>query len=113
MLVVWIVVVVVPPAPADVVVVAVVVGVHGVVRGRHLRTNVSRSLRGLVPLGAVAFTPSRSIPRFLLLLTETSTNVPQPEPWSELGRAPASWSSRAASGDASADGTSAGSDPAD
>ena len=35
----------------DVVLVVVVVDVvgHGVVRGRHLRTNVSRSLRGLVP----------------------------------------------------------------
>ena len=64
MLIPWIVVVV---GPATVVV--VVVGPHGVLRGRHLRTNVSRSRRGLVPLGAVAFTPNRSIPRFLSLRT--------------------------------------------
>jgi hypothetical protein len=42
-----------------VVVVVDVVG-HGVVRGRHSRTNVSRSLRGLVPCGAVAFAESRT-----------------------------------------------------
>src|SRR5262249_58693074 len=76
MLIPWTVVVVEPPVPTVVVVVAVLDGAHGVVRARHLRTNVSRSRRGLVPLGAVAFALSRTIPRFLLLAIGTSTKVP-------------------------------------
>src|SRR5262245_1382824 len=83
MLIPWIVVVV---PPASVVVVVVVWG-HGVVRARHFKMNVSRSRRGLLPLGAVAFTLSRC-PRFLSLRTGTSTNVPQAEPG--LGTAPVS-----------------------
>src|SRR5262249_60868551 len=63
---------------------------HGVVRGRHFSTNVSRSRRGLVPLGAVAFADSRSIRRFLSLRTVRSTKLPQAEPRSEFGTAPAS-----------------------
>src|SRR5262249_57732707 len=61
-------------------------GPAGVVRARHFRMNVSRSRRGLLPLGAVAFALNR-IPRFLLLGTVTSTNVPQAEPTNELGSA--------------------------
>src|SRR5262245_11839603 len=58
---------------------------HGVVRGKHFSTNVSRSRRGLVPLGAVAFAPSLSIPPFSSLRTARSTKAPQAEPWRVLG----------------------------
>ena len=49
-----------------VVVVVEVVG-HGVVRGRHSRTKVSRSRSGLVPFGAVALAESRTMEVRLLL----------------------------------------------
>jgi hypothetical protein len=68
-----------------VVVVVDVVG-HCVVRGRHLRTNPSRSLRGLVPFAAVAFALNRTM-RFCV--TGTATKLPQAEPSSELGTPPA------------------------
>src|SRR5262245_23089140 len=78
------------PGPDGVVVVVVVEAVgHGVVRARHLRMKVSRSRRGLVPLGAVAFAGSRSMPRFLSLRLVRSTKLRQPEPW-RLGTAPSS-----------------------
>src|SRR5262249_46532378 len=48
----------------EVVVVVVDVVGHGVVRGRHLRTNASRSVRGLVPFAAVAFAESRTMAGF-------------------------------------------------
>lgn len=51
----WTVVVVEPPAPERVVVVVVELPGHGVVRAMHFRMNVSRSRRGLLSLGAVAF----------------------------------------------------------
>src|SRR5262249_42167236 len=77
-----------------VVVVLVVVDVvgHGVVRGRHLRTNVSRSLRGLVPCAAVAFAESRTMAGCVSLLLSGSgiaTKLPQAGPSSEPGTAPA------------------------
>jgi hypothetical protein len=90
--VVLVVVVVVVVVVVLVVVVVDVVG-HGVVRGRHLRTNVSRSLRGLVPFAAVAFAESRSrtmagcVP--LLSGSGIATKLPQAEPSSEPGTAPA------------------------
>jgi hypothetical protein len=70
----------------EVVVVVVEVLGHGVVRGRHLRTNPSRSLRGLVPFAAVAFALNRTM-RFCV--TGTPTKLPQAEPSSELGKAAA------------------------
>src|SRR5262249_28786106 len=79
------VVVVVGTVVVEVVLVVVVVG-HGVVRGRHLRTNPSRSLRGLVPFAAVAFALNRTM-RFCV--TGTATKLPQAEPSSELGTPPA------------------------
>ena len=69
-----------------VVVVVVEVLGHGVVRGRHLRTNPSRSLRGLVPFAAVAFALNRTM-RFCA--TGTATKLPQAEPSSEPGTAAA------------------------
>src|SRR5215813_6069254 len=74
------------------VVVVDVVG-HGVVRGRHLRTNVSRSLRGLIPVAAVAFAESRTramagcVP--FLSGSGIATKLPQAAPSSEPGTAPA------------------------
>jgi hypothetical protein len=72
-----------------VVVVVVVVDVvgHGVVRGRHLRTNVSRSLRGMVPFAAVAFAESRTMAGCLPSLSGSgiATKLPQAEPSSEPG----------------------------
>jgi hypothetical protein len=78
----------------DVVVVVVDVVGHGVVRGRHFRTNVSRSLRGLVPFAAVAFAESRTwtmagcVP--FLSGSGIATKLPQAEPSKEPGTAPAS-----------------------
>jgi hypothetical protein len=69
-----------------VVVVVVEVLEHCVVRGRHLRTKVSRSLRGLVPFAAVAFAENRAM-RFCV--TGTATKLPQAEPSSEPGTAAA------------------------
>jgi hypothetical protein len=70
----------------EVVVVVVEVLGHGVARGRHLRTNPSRSLRGLVPFAAVAFALNRTM-RFCF--TGTATKLPQAEPSSEVGTPPA------------------------
>ena len=70
----------------EVVVVVVEVLGHGVVRGRHRRTNPSRSLRGLVPFAAVAFALNRTM-RFCV--TGTATKLPQAEPSSEPGTAAA------------------------
>jgi len=78
-----------------VVVVVEVVG-HGVVRGRHSRTNVSRSLSGLVPFGAVALAESRTMAvRLPLCVLRCSGSVngmklPQAKPSREAGTAPAS-----------------------
>ena len=76
-----------------VVVVVDVVG-HGVVRGRHLRRNVSRSLRGLVPFAAVAFAESRTWTMAgcapFLSGSGMATKLPQAEPSREPGTAPAS-----------------------
>src|SRR5262249_3427224 len=72
-------------------VVVVVVG-HGVVRGRHLRKNVSRSLSGLVPFGAVALAESRTMAGCVPLLLSGSgiaTKLPQAAPSREPGTAPA------------------------
>ena len=75
-----------------VVVVVDVVG-HGVVRGRHLRTNASRSLRGLVPFAAVAFAESRTRTKAgcvaFLSGSGIATKLPQAEPSSEPGTAAA------------------------
>ena len=87
-----VVVVVVLVVVVDVVVVVVDVVGHGVVRGRHLRTNVSRSLRGLVPFAAVAFAESRTMAGCVPSLSGSgiATKLPQAEPSSEPGTAPAS-----------------------
>ena len=93
--VVVVVVVVVDVVVVVVVLVVVVVDVvgHGVVRGRHLRTYVSRSLRGLVPIAAVAFAESRTramagcVPP--LSGSGIARKLPQAEPSSEPGTAPA------------------------
>jgi hypothetical protein len=89
-----------PPCVVVVVLVVVVVVVvdvvgHGVVRGRHLRTYVSRSRRGLVPCAAVAFAESRTramagcVP--FLSGSGSATKLPQAEPSSEPGTAPERW----------------------
>src|SRR5215468_8394107 len=81
----------------DVVVVVDVVG-HGVVRGRHSRTYVSRSLSGLVPFAAVAFAESRTMAGCVPLLSGSgmATKLPQAGPSSEPGTAPADISRRVA-----------------
>jgi hypothetical protein len=71
----------------EVVVVVVEVLEHGVVRGRHSRTNVSRSLRGLVALAAVAFAESRTM---AFCFGGTATKLPQAEPSSESEHDPRS-----------------------
>ena len=75
----------------EVVVVVVEVVGHGVVRGRHFRTNVSRSLRGLVPFAAVAFAESRTMAGCVPSLSGSgiATKLPQAEPSSEPGTAAA------------------------
>src|SRR5262249_54557770 len=61
--------------------------------GRHSRTYVSRSSRGVVPVPAVAFAGRRSLPAFFPLcaplwsLTGTSTKLPHTDPLRELGSA--------------------------
>jgi hypothetical protein len=84
----WVVVVVL------VVVVVVVVDVvgHGVVRGRHLRTYVSRSVSGLVPFAAVAFAESKTLAGCVPFTRGSgiATKLPQAGPSSEPGTAPAS-----------------------
>ena len=74
-----------------VVVVVVEVLGHGVVRGRHLRTNPSRSLRGLVPFAAVAFAESRTLAGCVPAVSGSgmATKLPQAEPSSEPGTAAA------------------------
>jgi hypothetical protein len=73
-----------------IVVVVDVVG-HGVVRGRHSRTNVSRSFRGLVPFAVVAFAESRTLVGLPPLSGSViGMKLPQAEPSRESGRAPAS-----------------------
>ena len=94
-----VVVVVVVVLVVDVVVVVVVLVVvvvdvvgHGVVRGRHLRTYVSRSVRGLVPVAAVALAESRTLAGCVPAVSGSgmATKLPQAGPSSEPGTAPAS-----------------------
>jgi hypothetical protein len=74
-----------------VVVVVDVVG-HGVVRGRHSRTNLSGSLSGLVPFGAVALAASRTMAVRVPACSGSVSGMklPQAEPSREAGTAPAS-----------------------
>jgi hypothetical protein len=89
--VVLVVVVVVVVVVVDVVVVVVDVVGHGVVRGRHLRMNASRSVCGLIPVAAVAFAESRTLAGCVPFLSGSgmATKLPQAEPSSEPGTAPA------------------------
>jgi hypothetical protein len=86
-----VVVVVLVVVVVDVVVVVVDVVGRGVVRGRHLRTNASRSVRGLTPVAAVAFAESRTLAGCVPFLSGSgmAMKLPQAEPSSEPGTAPA------------------------